>query len=217
MCIRDWDAAVGDGGGAYNQPTVDQTELKNKKSEGEIASATISTTTANMIDVKIIVPADVGGFIVREAAIYSEDGTMIAVCNTPDTEKVAIDEGVSGKLTLLMHLIVADTSCLLYTSRRAAQQEEVLNRGLRNGASAADGMLGRVKSLVATLAAGAGIKAILGMSDKMTSTSARLSFLVDDGGSVDALEQKIMASAQRSRAAYLDTASAIASMGANAG
>lgn len=101
--------------------------------------------------------------------------------------------------------------------RRAAQQEEVLNRGLRNGASAADGMLGRVKSLVATLAAGAGIKAILGMSDKMTSTSARLSFLVDDGGSVDALEQKIMASAQRSRAAYLDTASAIASVGANAG
>lgn len=101
--------------------------------------------------------------------------------------------------------------------RRAAQQEEVLNRGLRNGASAADGMLGRVKSLVATLAAGAGIKAILGMSDKMTSTSARLSFLVDDGGSVDALEQKIMASAQRSRAAYLDTASAISSMGANAG
>ena len=101
--------------------------------------------------------------------------------------------------------------------RRAAQQEEVLNRGLRNGASAADGMLGRVKSLVATLAAGAGIKAILGMSDKMTSTSARLSFLVDDGGSVDALEQKIMASAQRSRAAYLDMASAIASMGANAG
>ena len=101
--------------------------------------------------------------------------------------------------------------------RRAAQQEEVLNRWLRNGASAADGMLGRVKSLVATLAAGAGIKAILGMSDKMTSTSARLSFLVDDGGSVDALEQKIMASAQRSRAAYLDTASAIASMGANAG
>lgn len=101
--------------------------------------------------------------------------------------------------------------------RRAAQQEEVLNRGLRNGASAADGMLGRVKSLVATLAAGAGVKASLGMSDKMTSTSARLSFLVDDGGSVDALEQKIMASAQRSRAAYLDTASAIASMGANAG
>ena len=101
--------------------------------------------------------------------------------------------------------------------RRAAQQEEVLNRGLRNGTNAADGLLGKVKGIVATLAAGAGAKALLGLSDKMTSTTARLSFLVDDGGSVDALEQKIMASAQRSRAAYLDTASAIASMGANAG
>lgn len=101
--------------------------------------------------------------------------------------------------------------------RRAAEQEEVLNKGLRNGTNAAGGLLGKVKGIVATLAAGAGIKALLGLSDKMTSTTARLNFLVDDGGSVEALEQKIMASAQRSRSAYLDTASAIASMGANAG
>lgn len=101
--------------------------------------------------------------------------------------------------------------------RRAAEQEEILNKGLRNGTNAAGGLLGKVKGIVATLAAGAGIKALLGLSDKMTSTTARLNFLVDDGGSVDELEQKIMASAQRSRAAYLDTASAIASMGANAG
>lgn len=100
---------------------------------------------------------------------------------------------------------------------RAAEQEEILNKGLRNGTNAADGLLGKVKGIVATLAAGAGAKALLGLSDKLTSTTARLSFLVDDGGSVDELEQKIMASAQRSRAAYLDTASAIASMGANAG
>ena len=93
----------------------------------------------------------------------------------------------------------------------------MLNKGLRNGTSAADGLLGKVKGIVATLAAGAGAKALLGLSDKMTSTTARLNFLVDDGGSVEALEQKIMASAQRSRSAYLDTASAIASMGANAG
>lgn len=101
--------------------------------------------------------------------------------------------------------------------RQAAEQEEILNKGLRNGTNAAGGLLGKVKGIVATLAAGAGIKALLGLSDKMTSTTARLNFLVDDGGSVEALEQKIMASAQRSRSAYLDTASAIASMGANAG
>ncbi|BFK88099.1 hypothetical protein I4200191B4_24050 [Pseudoflavonifractor gallinarum] len=101
--------------------------------------------------------------------------------------------------------------------RRAAEQEEVLNRGLRNGNSAAGSLLGKVKGIVATLAAGAGLKALTGLSDKLTSTTARLSFMVDDGGSVDALEQKIMASAQRARSYYPDTASAIASMGSNAG
>lgn len=101
--------------------------------------------------------------------------------------------------------------------RRAAQQEEVLNRGLRNGASAADGLLGKVKGIVTTLAAGAGAKAVLGLSDQLASSSARLSLIVDDGGSVDALEQKIMASAQRSRASYLGTMQTISKLGLQAG
>ena len=48
--------------------------------------------------------------------------------------------------------------------RRAAQQEENLNRGLRSGASAADSMLGKVKNIVATLAAGVGVQKVLGLS-----------------------------------------------------
>lgn len=101
--------------------------------------------------------------------------------------------------------------------RRAAQQEEVLNKGLRNGASAADGLLGKVKGIVTTLAAGAGAKAVLGLSDQLASSSARLSLIVDDGGSVDALEQKIMASAQRSRASYLGTMQTISKLGLQVG
>lgn len=101
--------------------------------------------------------------------------------------------------------------------RRAAQQEELLNRGLRNGASAADGLLGKVKGIVTTLAAGAGAKAVFGLSDQLASSSARLSLIVDDGGSVDALEQKIMASAQRSRASYLGTMQTISKLGLQAG
>lgn len=129
--------------------------------------------------------------------------------------------------------------------RRAAQQEENLNRGLQRGTVAADGMLGKVKGIVATLAGAIGVKKALDFSDQMTNTRARLSLIadntgalnaidgvaakaaglpnigasvtVDDGGSVKELEDKIMASAQRSRAYYLDTANAIASMGANAG
>lgn len=77
--------------------------------------------------------------------------------------------------------------------------------------------MGKVKGIVTTLAAGAGAKAVLGLSDQLASSSARLSLIVDDGGSVDALEQKIMASAQRSRASYLGTMQTISKLGLQAG
>lgn len=106
------EAAAGDGGGAYYEPTVDQQELKNEMWRGMIASAQLSPTTPNMIDVKIVMGDDVGGFTIREMGLFSDTGVLIAVCNMPDTEKVSISNGVSGKLTMMMHIIVADTSVL---------------------------------------------------------------------------------------------------------
>lgn len=101
--------------------------------------------------------------------------------------------------------------------RQSTQAEQQLNASIRGGNDALDDMVGKAKNLAATIGASIGLKKLIELSDQMTSTTARLNFIVDDGGSVEALEAKIMASAQRSRAAYLDTASAIASMGANAG
>ena len=101
--------------------------------------------------------------------------------------------------------------------RQSTQAEQQLNASIRGGNDALDDMVGKAKNLAATIGASVGLKKLIELSDQMTSTTARLNFIVDDGGSVEALEAKIMASAQRSRAAYLDMASAIASMGANAG
>lgn len=101
--------------------------------------------------------------------------------------------------------------------RQSTQAEQQLNASIRGGNDALDDMVGKAKNLAATIGASVGLKKLIELSDQMTSTTARLNFIVDDGGSVKALEAKIMASAQRSRASYLDTASAIASMGANAG
>lgn len=101
--------------------------------------------------------------------------------------------------------------------RQSTQAEQQLNASIRGGNDALDDMVGKAKNLAATIGASVGLKKLIELSDQMTSTTARLNFIVDDGGSVKALKAKIMASAQRSRAAYLDTASAIASMGANAG
>lgn len=55
------------------------------------------------------------------------------------------------------------------------------------------------------------------VSEQMVNAEVRQRILVDDGGSVAELERKIMAAAQRSRSAYMDTASMIANLGQNAG
>lgn len=101
--------------------------------------------------------------------------------------------------------------------RDAGNQQDRFNRKIKDGTTAADGLWSKLKGIAATVGGLAAAKKIIGISDDLASTRARLNLIVDDGGSVSELEKKIMASAQRSRSAYFDTASAIASLGANAG
>lgn len=101
--------------------------------------------------------------------------------------------------------------------RDAGNQQDRFNDKIKKGTTAADGLWGKLKGIAATVGGLAAAKQIIGISDDLASTRARLNLIVDDGGSVSELEQKIMASAQRSRSAYFDTASAIASLGSNAG
>lgn len=110
--LRITEAAVGDGGGSYYEPNPDQAELRGEMWRGPIVSAEKSPTTPNMLDVKIVIDDDVGNFVAREIALYSEAKRMIAVGNIPDTEKVAISTGVTGRLTMLVHFVVVDSSVL---------------------------------------------------------------------------------------------------------
>ena len=100
--------------------------------------------------------------------------------------------------------------------RKANNEQQKFNNSIHGGTNAANGLLSTIKKVAVAAGGIAGINKVLNISDELASTKARLNLIVDDGGSVSELEQKIMASAQRSRAAYFDTASAIASMGANA-
>lgn len=54
--------------------------------------------------------------------------------------------------------------------RRAVQEEERLNDSINRGTSAMDGMLGKVKGVVAAIAGAAGVKKAIDLSDQMTST-----------------------------------------------
>lgn len=97
------------------------------------------------------------------------------------------------------------------------QAQQKFNSSLRGGADAAGNLWNKIKGIAATAGGLIGAKQVLGLSDRLTGAQARLNLIVDDGGSVDALEQKIMASAQRSRAGYLDTMDSVSKLGLLAG
>lgn len=122
--------AVGDGGGGYYKPTTDQVDLKNECWRGEIARSEIDAANPNMINVMGVVPAEVGGFTIREAALIDEDGDKIAICNTPDAQKVAITDGVSFPIRIVMHILVTDASAVQVTvnpSLDTVSREEMEN------------------------------------------------------------------------------------------
>lgn len=103
--------------------------------------------------------------------------------------------------------------------RDANDQQQRFNHSIRGGTSAADGLRQKMKGIAATVGGMIGLKQAFGTSDQLTQTNARLNNALikfDDGGSIKELEAKVMASAQRSRAYYMDTAAAVAKLGTNA-
>lgn len=101
--------------------------------------------------------------------------------------------------------------------RNADERQRNFNRSVRDGSSAADTLWSKLKGVAATVGGLAAVKNIVGVSDTLTSTNARLNLLVDDGGSLATLERNVMAMSQRTRTSYFDTAAAVAKLGLNAG
>ncbi len=91
------------------------------------------------------------------------------------------------------------------------------NQQIDEGTQKSGELAGMIKKAVGAYATFQTLGKVIDLSDTMAQTSARLNLIVDDGGSVDELQDKIYLSAQRSRAAYQSTADAIAKMGSNAG
>ena len=115
-------------------------------------------------------------------------------------------------------------SAALQAEKANNAELEKMVKNLNNAGNAADPLadaMSRVKG--ALLGAGAVYSAqrVLQLADSMTTTRARLDLVIEGmneaGTTADQLQQRIMQSANRSRASYLDTADAISKMGIMAG
>ena len=100
--------------------------------------------------------------------------------------------------------------------KKANNESNKMPEKFKNATTSAEGLLNKVKNIALAIGGITGIKKVLDLSDEMASTTARLNLIVDDGGSVQELENKIFSSAMRSRASYQDTADMISKLGSQA-
>ena len=96
--------ALGDGNGAAVKPTQTQTGLHREVHRLAISSIEPHPDNPNWIVVEAVVPSDVGGWTVRESAIYGGPGgnTCIAVGNYPETYKPVLAEGAGREMVMRM-------------------------------------------------------------------------------------------------------------------
>ena len=100
--------------------------------------------------------------------------------------------------------------------RNAYEEQERYTREVQNTQDALTGITSKVMQAVAAYATLQTAQKATQISDRLSNTNARMSMIVDDGGSVQVLEQKIFESANRARANYMDVADSVAKLSLNA-
>ena len=99
--------AVGDSGGEYYQPGESQTSLVNETWRGAINKLYQDAEVSNRIVIEIAIPADIGGFYIREAGLFDNDGNLIAVSKIPESYKPLQMEGATRDFYIKMIIEVS--------------------------------------------------------------------------------------------------------------
>lgn len=107
--------AVGDSNGTSYEPTSDMTALKHVTYRAAIGSMKINAEDKNIMEFEFVVPASTGGFYVREAGLYSSDGTLIAISRLPEQYKADMAEGAGSSMTVRILVAISSDAQIYIT------------------------------------------------------------------------------------------------------
>ena len=107
--------AVGDSNGTSYEPTSDMTALKHVTYRAAIGSMKINAEDKNIMEFEFVVPASVGGFYIREAGLYSSDGTLIAISRLPEQYKADMAEGAGSSMTVRILVAISSDAQIYIT------------------------------------------------------------------------------------------------------
>jgi tape measure domain-containing protein len=140
-------------------------------------------------------------FNALEAAANVDASSLAAVRSQID---------LAGSAATMVNQAFQDT---LRNIEAAENGQRGFNERVRQGGSAADGLTRRIMAAAAAYASFQTVQKVVGLSDEMATTTARLDLMNDGLQTTGELQEKIYQSARRSRGAYLATAGAVAKLG----
>lgn len=100
------DFVVGDGNGQAVKPDPVQTKLVREVYRNAISALQVSPDQENQFIAQLVLPVDVGGFVVREVGLLTDAGELYSVANCAAIEKP--ENGVS--VSLQYRLAVSETA-----------------------------------------------------------------------------------------------------------
>jgi len=97
---------LGDSNGSYYEPKTTQTSLKREVWRGTIQKC---EWDGNRFYCLTTVPADVGGFVVREAGVLDSEGNLLVISKFPETTKQDPESGAVKELTIRIEIQLSNT------------------------------------------------------------------------------------------------------------
>ncbi|MDX4252602.1 phage tail protein [Klebsiella pneumoniae] len=102
--------AVGDGNGSTPVVYAEQTGLVNELYRAPLNRLVIADQDASVIRAELIIHPQVGGFWLREAALYDDEGVCLAVASLPPSYKPMLAEGSRRLQAVNMWIAVSSTA-----------------------------------------------------------------------------------------------------------
>lgn len=102
------------------------------------------------------------------------------------------------------------------SAQNANNETRKMPSNFENSNLTANKLLNTIKNIALAVGGISILNKLVSLSDEVTNNRARLSLIVDDGGSLDVLENKIFATADKARVKYLALTSTVSQLGSQA-
>ena len=124
---------MGDSNGTYYTPLETQTDLVHTTYTGYFGTESqiiVNPSVLNEVLYKCFIPADIGGFTVRELGLFDAGDDLILICKLPAQDKFALDSGLYQPLTFTPKIIYTnpETQAVLTPSSQIIATQTFVNQ-----------------------------------------------------------------------------------------